>query len=62
LSAKQRVIVYAGSSLVALVILLSGFRALEIYPIAGVLLMLAGMALSVVCAAGWSGAQLRRRE
>jgi hypothetical protein len=58
----RRAIVYAGSSLVAFIILLCGLIALETYPIAGVLLTLAGMALSGVSAAGLCGAQLRRRE
>ncbi len=58
----RRVMVYTGSSLVAFMILLAGLKALETYPIAGVLLMLVGMALAVVCAAGLCGAQFRRRE
>ena len=51
--------VYFGSSLCALAALLGGLLALAVYPLIGVLLTLAGMALLLCAAAGFCGAQER---
>jgi hypothetical protein len=58
LAAPKRVMVYACSLLVALPALLGGLEALAIHPIAGVLLALSGIALSLYGAAGLCGAHV----
>ena len=55
MAATRRVIVYTGWSLVALVTLVVGLEELAAYPIGGVLLTLAGMALSLYGVAGLLG-------
>ena len=62
LAVTGRGIVYGGSSLFALAVLVGGLETLADDPIAGVLLALAGMALSLYGVAGTCGAYLSRRE
>ena len=62
MAAIQRVIVYVGLSFVAVASLMAGFEALASHPIAGVLLMLAGMALSLYGMAGLFEVPLRRER
>lgn len=52
MAATGKTIVHAGSSVLALVALVTGLEELAVYPIGGVLLTLAGMALSLYGVAG----------
>lgn len=54
--------IYLGSSACALAALLAGLLAFAVYPLIGVLLTLAGMALLLYGAAGLCGGQLRRKN
>ena len=52
------VMVYMGSSLLALIALVGGLLALAVHPLTGVLVTLGGMALLLYAAAGLCGGQL----
>ena len=62
MAAIRRVIVYVGSSFVAFATWMIGLKVLASYPIAGVLLILAAMSLSLYGIAGLCGAQWRRER
>lgn len=62
LAATRRGIVYGGYSLFAVAALVGGLETLAVDPIAGVLLTLVGMALSLYGVAGLCGAYLSRRK
>jgi hypothetical protein len=62
LAATRLVLVYVGSSRCALAALLGGLLMLAICPLAGVLLTLGGVALSLYGTAGLCGVQVRRRQ
>lgn len=51
----RRVMAHVGSSLLALAMLVAGLKALTVWPIAGVLLTLAGLALSLFSVASLCG-------
>jgi len=62
LVATGLVMVYIGSSFVALIALVGGLLALAIYPLTGVLITLGGMALLLYAAAGLCGGQQRSKR
>ena len=53
--------VHVGSSVCAFVALVGGLLALAVYPVAGVLLALGGMALLLYAAAGLCGAREQKK-
>ena len=60
--ATSLVMVYIGSSLVALIALVGGLLALAVHPLTGVLITLGGMALLLHAAAGLCGGQQRSKR
>jgi len=62
LVATGLVMVYVGSSLVAFIALVGGLLALAVYPLIGVLITLAGMALLLYGVAGLCGGQERGKR